>query len=56
MVPPYIFSHTFNYIMTTAFAGRMAVTKNRTTAPILQSGMIVLWERESASKDVCSTF
>ena len=27
VVPPYIFSHTFNYIMTTAFPSRMAFTK-----------------------------
>ena len=33
VVPPYIFSHTFNYIMTTAFAGRMAFNPGNSASP-----------------------
>ena len=56
VVPPYIFSHTFNYIMTTAFPSRMAFTNQdaRTARPrrfsSQASGMIVVWERESAKE------
>jgi len=35
----------------TGFPGRMAFAKKRTSAPILQSGMIVVTEKFSASEE-----